>query len=123
MIRPKPTMEQMVKLPVWARAYIGELELEVASLGRDKKQLLEEREFVFGIDPNGESRITWEYLMEGAHSLPKYANVRFHTNLERDEYVTIRWNETEGAVDVNCNTTVRIEPRATNCFYIHTKGR
>ena len=118
---PKLTLGQLSKLPKWAREYLVDLELEVGRLTRRKEELEEERVTNLGAESN--ARMTWELLMEGEHGLPKYANVRFHISRERGSYITMRWNDSDGMIDINGSDPIVIQPIASNAIYMTTRER
>ena len=118
---PNLTLGQLSKLPKWAREYLVDLELEVGRLTRRKEELEEERVTNLGAERN--ARVTWEFLMEGEHGLPKYANVRFHISRERGMYVTMRWNESEQMIDINASDPIVIRPIASNSVLLTIRER
>lgn len=120
--------EKLANLPVWARTHIADLKRDIERRDNQITRLEEERVVqVRSYDPAAKEgpRVTWEYLMEGEHALPKYANVRFHINLDRghSNYITLRWNETDGMIDVNGSEPLLVHPIASNSVYITTRAR
>ena len=113
--------ERLARLPVWARDHIADLQRDLDAVIRRKQELEEERVTNLGAENN--ARVTWELLMEGEHGLPRYANVRFHIDRDHGVHVTMRWNESEDAIDINASEPLVIRPIATNLIYLTTKGR
>jgi hypothetical protein len=123
---PRNITERIQRLPAWAREHIEDLLRERKAAERRTQQLEEERSIQVSANnrkDNDGPRVTWEYLMEGEHALPKYANVRFHIDRERGMYITLRWNERDQMIDVNGSYPLVINPVASNSVYITTKER
>lgn len=116
-----PSPDQIERLPIWAQKYIEDLERGKASAERRAERIEEERDTSGRLDP--EKRICWEYLMEGEHPLPRFANIRVYTDRERHAYITCRWNESHKTLDINASETLVVYPYSSNAIEIKTQQR
>lgn len=118
------TEDMIAKLPVWAQGYIDSLKHENTSL-QNQLQRFEEERNVQLVGTDAPTRISWEYLMEGAHFLPSGANVRFCTgeDMRRGHYITLRWDDRDKVLDINGSNALIIYPRASNSILLKTEER
>ena len=113
-------------LPKWATDLIDYLDRKVWDLEQQVGRLETER-------GDGEQEqnpiVTWEYGMEGHHSLDDRVHVRFYPLNDRDKnyrrFIEVFLREMhDGLVlDVNGDAGLLVEPRASNLVHIRLKER
>ncbi len=120
------TQEMIEKLPMWAKHHMKQLARERDSANNHVQRLEDERQTTHGGGGEVKTRVSWEYMMEGAHPLPDQVHIRFHVgkgDIHPHQWITIRWREDDRVLDVSGSNGLIIYPRSANLVYITTEER
>jgi len=110
--------EKISELPIWAREYFEENQVKIAELER----VVEE----FTIKQKS-SDMSWQYLMDIEHFIPKNSHVKFYHDPPEFNYrayvnVYFRNIGKEKVLEIQGTHNIFIEPRATNNVYVRMEG-
>jgi hypothetical protein len=110
--------EKLTELPRWAQDYIIDKRARIAELERIAA------EYESNQKP---SDISWQYLLEAEHFIPKNSHVKFYHDSEDKEYrasieVNFRNLGKDRVLEIQGTRQIYIEPRTSNNVYIRMEG-